>query len=231
MSDLGFNKIAGALLATGLAILLVREGSSMIFEREAPPTKMGYHVDVVEEAGPGGPAAPVVPPDWGTVLPTIDIAAGQAIVQSKCSSCHNFTPAGTNGTGPGLFGVVGRRPGSHPGFAYSAAMGTFSQTNPTWDYDRLFTFIGGPQRDIPGTKMTFVGLRDPQDRVRVIAYLHSLGSTLPIPAPHPVAAAAPGAGAPAAATAGATNAAAPAATNAAPTATNAAAPAATNAAH
>ena len=200
MSDLTFNKIAGAVLATGLAVFLLREVSSIVFEKE-PPEKAGYAI-AVADTGEGGGAAPEAPIDWGTVLPTADIEAGKAI-SAKCQSCHNFDPAGTNGTGPGLFGVVGRKPGSHPGFSYSQGMQDFGAKQPVWDYEHLNAFLSGPQKYISGTKMTFVGLKKPEDRIAIIAYLHSLGSTLPFPKPNPAAAAAPAAAAGAAPAAGA----------------------------
>jgi hypothetical protein len=64
-----------------------------------------------------------------------------------------------------------------------------------WDYDALYTFLKAPGKDVPGTNMTFVGLKKPEDRIAIIAYLHSLGSKLPVPPPRPAAAAAPAAGA------------------------------------
>ena len=112
MSDLSFNKIAGAVLATALAVVGLHEVSSMVFEPNVA-AKPGYAVEVAEETGAGA-AAPELPVDWGTVLPTADIAAGQAQF-AKCSSCHQPTDA--NGTGPGLNGTVGRKPASHAGFA------------------------------------------------------------------------------------------------------------------
>ncbi|MDQ0466431.1 cytochrome c [Caulobacter ginsengisoli] len=195
MSDLQLNKILGAGLATGLVILGLGQLTGILFESE-PPEKPGYAIAVVEDTGGGGEVADT-PPDWGTVLPTADIAAGQAI-SAKCAGCHTFTQGGANGTGPNLFGVVGRKPGSHGGFAYSAPMTDFGAKNPVWDYDRLYLFLKAPGKDVSGTKMTFVGLKKPEERIAMIAYLHSLGSTLPIPAPKP-AAAAPAAAAPAAA--------------------------------
>jgi len=192
VSDLTFNKIAGAVLATGLAVFLLREVSSIVFEKE-PPEKAGYAI-AVADTGEGGGAAPEAPIDWGTVLPTADVEAGKAI-SAKCQSCHNFDQGGPNQTGPNLFGVVGRKPGSHPGFAYSPAMQDFGAKTPAWDYEHLNAFLSGPQKYIAGTKMTFVGLKKPEDRIAIIAYLHSLGSTLPIPKPNPAAAAAPAAGA------------------------------------
>lgn len=184
MSDLGFNKIAGAVLATALAVVGLHEVSSMVFEPHVA-AKPGYAVEVAEETG-GGAAAAELPVDWGTVLPTADIAAGQAQF-AKCASCHQPTDA--NGTGPGLNGVVGRKPAGHAGFAYSPAMTAYADTHARWDYDQLDAFLKAPQKDIPGTKMTFVGLKKQEDRINVIAYLHSLNSSLPIPAPDPARAA------------------------------------------
>ncbi len=184
MADLTLNKYLGAGLATGLVMVLMTVVIPPIFE-STPAAHPGYAIAVSPDlAGGGPPAAPDVIPDWGTVLPTADVAAGQAKT-AACQSCHDFDPAGTNKIGPGLFGVVGRKPGSHPGFAYSDAMTAFGAKQPVWDYDHLYQFLKGPQGYISGTKMTFIGLSNPQDRINVIAYLHSLGSTLPIPRPKP----------------------------------------------
>lgn len=201
MSDLTFNKVAGAVLATTLAIVGLRELSSGVFSKE-PPEKAGYAIEVAAEAGDGGAAAADVPPDWGTVLPTADVKAGEAVF-AKCKSCHNADNGGANGTGPNLWGVEGRKPGSHGGFAYSAGMTEFGAKQPVWDYNHMYEFVKNPQKYIPGTKMTFVGLKKPEDRINVIAYLHAQGGTLPIPAPNPAAAAAPAAGDAAAPAAGA----------------------------
>ena len=188
--SLSFNKYAGAVLATCFVIAGLVQLSGGVFSQEKV-AKPGFKVDVVEEAA-GGAAAPDVPPDWGTVLPKADVAAGQATF-AKCQSCHSLT---ANGTGPDLMGVVGRKPGTEPGFAYSDAMKAFGAKQPIWDYDHIYEFIKGPQAYLNGTKMTFVGLKQPQDRINVIAFLHGQGSTLPIPAPKPAAAAAaPAAGA------------------------------------
>lgn len=192
MSDLTFNKVAGAVLATGLAIFGLRELSSGIFGNEKVE-KPGFAVEVAEETG-GGAAAADTPPDWGTVLPTADIAAGKAVF-AKCQSCHTDSSGGPNGTGPNLWGLLGRKPGGHAGFAYSPAMTEFGAKNPVWDYEHVYEFVKSPQKYMPGTKMTFVGLKQQQDRINLIAYLHSQGSQgYPIPAPNPQAAAAPAEG-------------------------------------
>ncbi len=200
MSELSTNKIAGAALGTALVISMLAIVIPMIFERE-PPAKPGYAIAVAPEEGGGGAPAEILAPDWGTVLPTADVAAGEA-KSAVCKACHMFDPAGTNNIGPGLYGVVGRKPASHPGFAYSAAMQAVAAKQPIWDYQHLFEYLKNPQAYAPGTKMTYVGMSSPQDRINLIAYLHSLGSSLPIPPPAPKAAA-PAAGAAGAAASGA----------------------------
>ena len=211
MNDaLGFNKIAGAALATGLAIFGLGELSNIIFPYHGP-AKMGYAITPTVEAGAGGAeAAPEPPIDWGTELPKADVNAGKQVA-TKCQSCHNLDQGGPNMTGPNLYGVLGRPPGTHPGFAYSDGMKAFGAKQPIWDYQHINDFITGPQKYIDGTKMPFVGLKQRQDRINVIAYLHTLGSTLPIPKPNPAAAAptaSAASGAPAASSAAASSAAA-----------------------
>lgn len=222
MSDLTFNKIAGAVLATGLAIVGLQQLTAGVFAPEKP-AKPGYAVEISEEGGEGAPKAEA-PIDWGTVLPTADVSKGEAVF-AKCKSCHNADQGGANGTGPNLWGVVGRKPGSHPGFAYSSAMEAFGAEQPVWDYEHISAFIKEPQKHLPGTKMTFVGLKKPEDRIDVIAYLRQQGGTLPIPAPNPAAAAPAEGAAPADGAAPAAPGATPPAEGAAPAAAPAAEPA------
>jgi cytochrome c len=217
-NDLTFNKIAGGLLATGLAIVGLGELSAIIYKFE-PAKKPGYAIQVQEAAAGGGEAADVIP-DWGTVLPAANVQAGSDVA-AKCKSCHNLDNGGPNLTGPNLYGVEGRKPGTHAGFAYSSAMTDFGGKHATWTYDDLYVFLKSPAADISGTKMTFVGLKKPEDRINVIAYLRTLSaSPPPIPAPNPKAAAAPAAANAPAAGAAAAGAAAPAASGAAPAASS-----------
>jgi cytochrome c len=83
------------------------------------------------------------------------------------------------------------------GFAYSDAMQAHKAEAPTWGYDELNQFITAPARYVPGTKMSFAGIRDEKTRINLIAWLRSNGSGgFAIPAPDP--ARQPGAAAPAA---------------------------------
>lgn len=188
MDDLGWNKIFGAILATALVILGLKQAAEMIYAPQIA-TKPGYAIQVADEGGGGASDKPDVPPDWGTVLPAADVAAGQA-VSTKCTSCHTFNAGGANGTGPNNYGVVGRKPGSVAGFTYSSAMTEFGGKHSAWTYDELYNFLANPQGYVSGTKMSFVGLKKPEDRVNLIAWLRQQSaSPAAIPAPNPKAAA------------------------------------------
>ena len=193
--DLQVNKIFGAVLATGLVIMGVKLGAEAIYHREAPE-KPGYAVEVADTGGEAGAAAAVdTPPDWGTVIPTADIAAGEKTFNTKCTSCHNDKQGGPNAIGPNLWGVVDRPIASHAGMDYSDAMKAHAKEVPNWTWDAIYTFLGAPTKVVKGTKMTFVGVKKPEDRINLIAYLHTQGSTAyAVPAPKPAAAAAPAAG-------------------------------------
>src|SRR5919197_1723887 len=94
-----------------------------------------------------------------------DPAQGQKAFQ-ECAACHS--PAqGTNGVGPSLFGVVGRKAGSVAGFNYSRAM---KGANVTWTAQDLDAFIANPQQKVPGNQMPYSGMSDAQQRAALIAY-------------------------------------------------------------
>jgi len=193
MDSFEWNKIAGAVLGTLIFVLVVSFATEAIYE-PAKPAKPGYVVEgVQEEASATTSAAPAEEalPDFGTVLPTADAAAGQKI-SSRCEQCHDLSKGGPNKIGPNLWGVVGRARATHEGFSYSGAM---SADHAPWTLDKLFKFLKSPAADVPGTKMSFAGLRSPQDRINLLAWLRTQGDS-PVPIPPP-AAKAPAAPAPA----------------------------------
>jgi cytochrome c len=98
-------------------------------------------------------------------------AAGAAIFRTVCASCHTAVP-GRNSIGPSLYGVFGRKAGQAPGYHYSPAL---LQSGITWTEEELLALLTSPGTKIPGTKMTFQGLDDADQRKDVVAFLKGLG--------------------------------------------------------
>ena len=98
-----------------------------------------------------------------------DADAGKRVF-NKCAVCHS-PAAGKNGVGPSLFAVVGRKAATAPGYNYSEAL---KASGKTWDEATIDTWLQGPQKLVPGTKMSFAGLPNADDRANVIAYLATL---------------------------------------------------------
>lgn len=89
---------------------------------------------------------------------------GEKIYQ-RCAACHSLD---RNRSGPKHCGVFGRRAGSVPGFSYSSAM---TKSGIVWDEASLDRFLANPLKAVPGTRMGYAGVRDPQERADLIAYL------------------------------------------------------------
>jgi cytochrome c len=98
---------------------------------------------------------------------TADLANGEAKF-ALCQSCHTIAADGANMTGPNLHGVFGRKAGSKADFKYSDAV---KAAGFTWDAEHLNQWLQNPQTFLPGTKMTFAGLKDAKARTDLIAYL------------------------------------------------------------
>jgi cytochrome c len=99
-----------------------------------------------------------------------DAKAG-AQVFKRCAVCHTNDKGGGDGLGPNLFGVVGRKAASRPGFAYSAAL---KKSGIVWNEALLTKWAAGPARMVPGTKMTFAGITSKKQQADVAAYLTTL---------------------------------------------------------
>ena len=98
-----------------------------------------------------------------------DVSKG-AKVWGKCKACHKLED-GANATGPHLYAIVNREVGSVSGYSYSGALVKVADV---WDIDSLNGFLENPKIYAPGTKMGFAGLKKPDDRANLIAYLDSV---------------------------------------------------------
>jgi len=165
------NMGVGAFLGTVFVLMSVSIASEGIFHSEAPE-KEGFTIVAEEgtsEAGAGGAAEVEV--DIKPLLLKADASAGETVFK-KCASCHTADKGGANKVGPNLWGLVNRPIASHEGFSYSAGMKTFAEGGKVvWDYDHLSYFIEAPTKLVPGTAMGFAGVKKPDERANLIAWL------------------------------------------------------------
>src|SRR5215469_4495420 len=134
------------------------------------------------------PAAPPAPAHASQPNPNVGampgpIAGGDPapgkLVFRKCQVCHSLEP-GKDVLGPSLAGIIGRKSGAAPNYAYSPAM---KDANLTWDAKTLDAYLDDPQKMVPGNKMPFPGLKTVQDRLDVIAYMAAPSGSPAAPTP------------------------------------------------
>lgn len=103
-----------------------------------------------------------------------DAAKGESVAK-VCKACHSETDK-SNRVGPYLLGIVDRPIATAEGYAYSDAMKKYAADNPggKWDADRLVKYLADPKAEVPGTKMSFAGVKDEEKRKDLVAYLATL---------------------------------------------------------
>lgn len=170
--SLEWNKLFAALLVAGIVAKMSGFVADKVYH-EAPLEKNAYEIEVVEAAASGGTAEePKVEPILA-LLANADLTQGEKLSKA-CAACHSFTKGGANGIGPNMWNVVGREKGQVSGFAYSDAL---MQKGGGWTYENLNEFLWKPKKYIEGTKMNYIGLKKPEDRAAVIAWLRTLSDS------------------------------------------------------
>lgn len=158
-----FTKIAASVLGAWLVLLLGKWAAEELYHADSHG-EASYVIEV--ETAEAEPEEEI---DFDALMASADVGNGEKVFR-KCSACHKVED-GVNGTGPHLYGVVGRDVAAAAGFGYS---GSLVQVAQVWDADSLNGFLENPARYAPGTSMGFSGLKKPQDRADVIAYLDSI---------------------------------------------------------
>jgi cytochrome c len=162
------TKIVGGFCGAFLIFLLGKMAGEFIYEGGEGghgENKQAY-VIAVPDAAPGGTEEVVEGPPFEEVYAAADAVAGEALFRN-CQSCHSLE-AGKNMTGPSLHGVVGRAVDTAQDYAYSGAL---EKVVDVWTPEHIYHFIENPRGYAPGTKMTYAGMRKPEDRANLIAYL------------------------------------------------------------
>ncbi len=172
ISTKAFGRMTLGLAVSALALAACSEKKSETTETaQTTPTETAAPAANTTAAAPaaaGKPAADNVDTVSGAKFAdfTGDAAKGEKDF-AVCKTCHAIEE-GVNKIGPSLHKVVGRAAGTVAGFSYSAAN---KDSGITWSQEKLFQYLENPQRVVPGTKMAFAGIPDPQKRADVIAYL------------------------------------------------------------
>lgn len=170
------TKIVGGFCGMFLVFLLGNWAAESMYDitvygeeghgEEAP---QAYIIDTGEEEGEAEAEMAEETIDFGVVLAAADVTKGESLFRG-CKSCHAIED-GKNGVGPNLYGVVGRAVGSVDGFNYSGKLVAVAET---WNAEELNLFLENPKGYAPGTKMSYKGMSDIEDRANLIAWLDSL---------------------------------------------------------
>ena len=175
--NLEFNKIFAALLVAGITAGSASFVARKVIhphdlEQDAVPIEGVEVAAGAVDSGPKGPE-PVL-----HLIAMADVARGEKLSKA-CAACHSFDKGGPNRVGPNLWNTMGASKAHIPSFAYSDAMANFPGE---WGYAEMNKFMYKPKDYIPGTKMNYIGLKKPEDRAAMIAWLRTLADS-PIPLP------------------------------------------------
>jgi cytochrome c len=177
-ASLETNKALAALLTAGI----IASGSgviSRILYHPSMPEENAYVIEVTEaETGNGEEATTAEAAPLPVLLAAASPEEGESEAK-KCAACHSFEPGGAAKIGPPLWGVVGRDIAAVDGFAYSDAL---LAKEGEWTFEELYGFVHNPKEYVPGTKMAFAGIQNPEDLADVLVYLRSLAEE-PVPLP------------------------------------------------
>ena len=177
-----FNIFSMAFLLS----LVVIKGADLIADGLVHPVinleKNSYVVEGIDaqnSTATNEPTGPVLEP-VEPLLAAANLENGQKVAK-KCLQCHTFEKGGKAKTGPNLWDVVERAIAAVDGYAYSKAMKAHGGT---WTYAKLNEYLYKPRHSVPGTKMSFAGLKKVQDRADIIAYIATMSdSPKPFPTP------------------------------------------------
>ena len=166
------NKIAAALLIGGMLTLSVGLASNIIYGAPEGSVHQEAGGDEVASGVTGDATPAAATPDATPVssLPLIaaaDPALGQKAA-AKCKTCHTFESGGANRVGPNLWNIVGNHSAHKEDFTYSD---TIKNLKITWDFDHLDRFIANPKAYAKGTKMSFPGIKKPEERAALLRWL------------------------------------------------------------
>ena len=161
------NKVSAAVIGGTLFIMGVSILSEAFFP-EHHGEELAYSTEIVTAAS--GPVEEVAGPSLAMLMASADPDKGKRAF-AACKSCHSIDKGGKNGTGPNLYGVLGRAVGGADGFKYSSAV---ADHGGSWSFELFDHWLASPKVAIPGNKMSYAGMRKAPKRADLMAYLNTL---------------------------------------------------------
>jgi cytochrome c len=180
VSDLSGKIFGSLILAVGVSIVCYNASTQLVHpanvgdsayplsETLAPPLAASASAPSAAGGAAKAAASDVPAPLTADQLAKADPDRGQKIAQ-KCMVCHSFPKGAAARVGPNLWGIIDNKRAHMAGFNYSDAV---AHLGGTWTVQNIARFIFKPKAFIPGTKMGFGGLPDPQARADVLAFLN-----------------------------------------------------------
>ncbi len=161
------TKIIGGLCSTLLIFLLGAWLAEEVYHSGGHGDEQAYVIEVEEE---GAEEEVVEEVPFSVIFASASASDGEGLWRG-CRSCHALE-SGQHGTGPALYGVVNRPVQFYDDFNYSGAL---IEAADVWTPENLNAFLENPRGYAPGTAMSYNGMRDPEDRANLIAYLETIG--------------------------------------------------------
>lgn len=162
------TKIIGGFCGTFLVFLLGGFFAEFIYHPKGHGDD--HHQAYTIDTGEDDSQEEVVEVAFADVYAAADAGAGERLFR-QCQACHKVDD-GANGTGPHLYSVVDRAVGSVDGFGYSGSLVAVADV---WSPENLNGFLENPKSYAPGTKMSYAGMKDVEDRANLIAWLATIG--------------------------------------------------------